>query len=454
MNDNKRVVFFTLSATLLLLVVSLFKEVTGYALPGFAGISLLADVMQPPEKVLVQNAADKTDLPANSPAIQPNKEAWQLPNLLTTFQDTAAPALPRLMERLQALREGRRRKVRIAWLGDSMIEGDLITQTIRKRLQDLFGGGGAGFVKMQSLDSRSRSTVTLRTEGDWKDEKFNKAPTMPLFFSGHTFFTDNGTTRIQDNTVKPGPNALFKYLICGQAPGTFEALVNEKPFSFEAPNLYNRLLLSSDTETTISLQLKAPSLPVYGISMETANGLVLDNFSFRGITGTELSQLDTAFLQSMMLQEPYDLIVLQYGVNLLFRPTDEHYPWYEQKMAPVLQRLQKAMPETEFLLLSAGDRAFRYDEEWKTGIGVDSLVALQAHMASTFGMAFFNLYQTMGGAGSIVRWATADPPLANKDYVHPNHKGAEVLGNALADAFIADMRKWQQQRAAAGTAQP
>ncbi len=457
MNYNKRVVFFALSATLLLLAVSLYKEITGRALPGFAGISLLADVMRPPAATEAHTTAGKENPSENLPPVSANKSAWQLPGLLTAFQDTAAPALPQLMERLQALRQGRRRKVRIAWLGDSMIEGDLVTQTVRRRLQAYFGGSGAGFVKMQSLDSRSRATVTLRTEGVWREEKFEKPKTVhtvPLFFSGHTFFAGGGTTRIQDNSAKSGTGAtLVKYLIYGGAPGRFTATVNDSnAVSFAAPNSYNRLVIDSSDNPQVSVRTDASGLPLYGISIESATGLVLDNFSFRGITGVELLQLDTALLQSMMAQEPYDLVVLQYGVNLLFRPTDTQYPWYRQKMEPVLRQLKSALPGAEFLVISAGDRAFRYEGEWKTGMGVDSLVALQAQIANAFGMAFFNLYQTMGGAGSVVRWANADPPQANKDYIHPNHKGAEIIGNALANAFEADFRKWQTQRGAPATA--
>lgn len=37
-----------------------------------------------------------------------------------------------------------RRPVRIAVLGDSFIEGDILTADLRERLQQAYGGGGAG----------------------------------------------------------------------------------------------------------------------------------------------------------------------------------------------------------------------------------------------------------------------------------------------------------------------
>ena len=41
-------------------------------------------------------------------------------------------------------------KIRIAYLGDSMIEGDLITQTLRELLQKEYGGQGVGFLPIFS----------------------------------------------------------------------------------------------------------------------------------------------------------------------------------------------------------------------------------------------------------------------------------------------------------------
>jgi lysophospholipase L1-like esterase len=48
----------------------------------------------------------------------------------------------------------------------------------------------------------------------------------------------------------------------------------------------------------------------------------------------------------------------------------------------------------------------------------------------------------MGGKNSIVDWANQKPSLANKDYVHPNHKGAEILANYLFEAFMSEYGKY------------
>lgn len=54
----------------------------------------------------------------------------------------------------------------------------------------------------------------------------------------------------------------------------------------------------------------------------------------------ELNKLDEDFIKAIQENNHYDLIVLQYGVNLLFRPNDTDYSYYAKLMKPVLAKLK------------------------------------------------------------------------------------------------------------------
>ncbi|MEE0828816.1 MAG: hypothetical protein U0L86_06665, partial [Alistipes finegoldii] len=58
-----------------------------------------------------------------------------------------------------------RRPVRIAVLGDSFIEGDILTADLRERLQQAYGGGGAGFAPMASPLTAFRRTIKTQSKG-------------------------------------------------------------------------------------------------------------------------------------------------------------------------------------------------------------------------------------------------------------------------------------------------
>ena len=51
------------------------------------------------------------------------------------------------------------------------------------------------------------------------------------------------------------------------------------------------------------------------------------------------------------------------------------------------------------------------------------------------GAGYWDLYDVMGGEGSMVAWVEGDPALAVKDYIHFTPKGASKVGNALVDAL-------------------
>ncbi|MEI9959351.1 MAG: hypothetical protein WDM90_24230 [Ferruginibacter sp.] len=83
-----------------------------------------------------------------------------------------------------------------------------------------------------------------------------------------------------------------------------------------------------------------------------------------------------------------------------------------------------------------------YDGEYKSAKGIDSLIKIQAAIAYQTGCNFYNQFETMGGKNSIVQWADAKPSLANKDYVHPNGRGADSLGVSFFRAIMKDYKKY------------
>ena len=62
-------------------------------------------------------------------------------------------------------REAMRRPVRIAVLGDSFIEGDIMVGDLRSGLQRQYGGRGVGFVPVRSVAAQYRPTVAEQAEG-------------------------------------------------------------------------------------------------------------------------------------------------------------------------------------------------------------------------------------------------------------------------------------------------
>lgn len=450
MNYNKNVVVFTLVFTFILLGYSLLATFfPSYSL-GLDNINIVADVLKP-AKTDSSKLVDTTQMPAPGvpgvaqPTAPRDINLYLKDKVITAFYtDNTLCALPGLMAKLEQLKKTGKGKVRIAWLGDSFIEGDQLTKTVRQRLQAYFGGNGVGFVPVTSVTVDGfRSTISQKWSGDWIEENFkNKETSAPLFLSGRVYHAGNGTLVVKDLTLgKDSIQKLEKSLICGHVGGQFTVTANGVAHQVSAPARLNRIVLDSSTGHNLELTIANNAVPVYGVSMEPKNGVVVDNFSFRGISGEELGRLDTGFLQAVQQGNNYDLVVLEYGVNVLYRPDNTDFKWHQRNMMKILPKLRAAMPNAEFLVISTSDRGFRYGDVAKSAVGIDNLVKTQAELAYSNGMAFFNMFASMGGAGTIVRWADSTPVLAGHDYVHPNGRGAEILGNIFFDAFMQDFGK-------------
>jgi lysophospholipase L1-like esterase len=445
MNANKRVLLFVVYSVGLFLIFSVSAIAFHWSWTPFNRVNLVSELIHETDIAESDNsAADSVvvadSLPASLP--QPLFELYNRPHLITHFySDTQRSSLPGLAAKLQQLKQTGKGKVRIAYLGDSMIEGDLMTQTLRELLQNYFGGQGVGFVPITSQVNFFRKSVAAVFSKGWEDQHFRNGGGARLHLSGHLFRTANDWVTMTDHTLREPVPALEKSLLCGPYGKEININVNGNRYPIFPQKPFNRVLLAHDSNSKIALGVAAPQLPVYGISIESENGVFVDNFSFRGITGIELAGLDSAFLRSIAEENPYDLIVLQYGVNLLYRPKETDFDWYGRAMVPILEKLQRCFAPAELVVVSTADRAFRQGGKYQTAIGLDSLVQTQAKAARDAGALFYNQFTSMGGTNSIVEWAKAKPSLANKDHVHPNGRGSEILARYFFEAILKEYQK-------------
>lgn len=367
---------------------------------------------------------------------------YEKAGLITNFVPGEEPALLNTHKKLLDLVEGKEVKLRIAFFGDSMIEGDLITQTLRQLLQERFGGYGVGYLPIYTTTGSFRQTASVKGKG-WTDLNFSKKSVINPYLSGHKFI-GSGSGMYVDQTLSPENTKTIEKIIYYKGGDVSRLVLDGKEVEVSGKAEIEKFSIKGNSPS-FSLESRK-EMTLYGVSIESPYGVRVDNFSFRGITGVELGSLSSEFLQAIQEVEPYDLIIFQYGVNMLFRPNDTNYDYYDKIFDPVLKKYKAAFPNADFLVIGAADRAFRYNGIYQTAKGLPELLRIQANFALKNGMSFYNTFATMGGDGSIVKWVEQDPPLANRDYIHPNHRGAERLGSNLYQAVLKDFEKYKAKK--------
>jgi lysophospholipase L1-like esterase len=457
MNNNKKVIFFILTVTILYLSLSVFSSYITPYYPNFKNINLISDLLEKEVKEkkakikvksILKTENKKSDTIAST---FDNFEEYNKKSTIVTFNnDSLVPSLKNLEEKLALLAQNKKVKIRIAWFGDSQIEGDFITQDLRNLLQNYFGKQkGVGFMPINSVSSESRHTAQLNTVGNIQTRNLREGNAYShLFLSGYSYTSDGLSIDFKDNTIKNPEQLSQKWLLYGKGD-SIAIEMNDSIKKYPAATHFNRVLIDHSKSTRVKFKVVSNQTPIYGVSSEPASGLVLDNFSFRGISGIELKKIDTALLKQLNETGYYDLIVFQYGVNLMYKPNTLNYDYYYKGMKPVIRKFKRNLNKSDFLLLSCSDRAFRYNNQWETAIGIDTLIGIQARLAYENKIPFYNFYESMGGKGTIVKWADSIDQHANKDYIHFNHKGSKVVANMLFKAFLNDYEKMAKKKTAA-----
>jgi lysophospholipase L1-like esterase len=348
--------------------------------------------------------------------------------------------LSNFLAALHELSGKKNRKVRIGYFGDSMIEGDLITQTIRSILQNRFGGNGVGFIPITSIVSHFRQTVKTQSNENWDDVNYTNNKSKKIIgISGHTFFAKQDATL----NVKPGGgkhlSSLYQLsLLCGSSENGLNLTFNKQNLHVATEGYFNVVNLGGDSDlvSEAMISMDESTVPLYGLAAESSNGIILDNLSFRGTSGTELLRLNSKMLRQIDSLRGYDLVVLQYGPNLLYADSIRDFGWYRQQIEKSIRHLKLAFPNTSFLIISTADKSFKIDGEYRTGDGVEALLAAQQEAARRQKCAFYNLYEAMGGYNSMKTWAEKKPILAGNDYTHFNQSGSAKIGRLIANAIL------------------
>lgn len=339
-----------------------------------------------------------------------------------------------------ALREGRSRSVRIAFVGDSFIEGDILVAPFRQALQQRYGGKGVGYVPLTSPVVRFRQSIQQRFEGAWRQTLASKSNSRTLFTLSETFTTATASAstsykltnadRVTLHYVSDTIPVAITYGINGgerqhvELPASHGALA-EYTFPHGAVKQFELATGGGD------------GTRFYGVCFDGMTGISVDNYSLRGSSGTKLTAVSSALTAQLSRFRPYDLIILSYGLNVLSpKDNNDSYEWYYDAMAKSIEHIQQLYPHATILLMSLSDRATLHEGEIHPLNGVARVLRIQHRLAQRYGLLFWNTHEAMASLGGIKGFV--DKGWAAKDYTHISMAGGTQLAKLLTADLIGD----------------
>ena len=350
----------------------------------------------------------------------------------------------------EALPTAHNRQVRVLHYGDSQIEEDRITMVLRERLQDRYGGGGVGLIPLhQTIPTRSlhqslEMNGTFQTPQGGPKRYIVYGPKSMRLTTGD--YGVMGQVAVMNDSVCAGSEDLrliTEPMDNGHSYNYFSQVrllsrgvqAQVRPRRGGTYTLFNNGIATlPDSTTRCEIRLQGQGM-VYGLSLETPTGIIVDNIPMRGSSGTVFTQIQRSQLTDFFEDTNTRLIIMQYGGNMI--PQTENpstISGYVKSLRRQVAYLRQCAPHAAILFIGPSDMSKRIDGEMTTNPLIPYMDRLLARMAHDEHIGYWSIYQAMGGHNSMLAWQKRG--LAGRDYIHFTRRGADKIGDMLADWLL------------------
>lgn len=341
-----------------------------------------------------------------------------------------------------------KRTVRIMHYGDSQIELDHISSRLRAYMQRTYGGGGPGMLPFHTItptltvrQSNSGDLTHLASFGDSLAvrSRGNYGIMMQCFRlegGSATVTVKSATNSHVDDAAKRFERVQLVANNRGGLVADFTNLKNKKETQQKkAPQGVGVLQWRTDTVTNgIRLHVSG-SADLYAITIDAdSGGIAVDNIPMRGCSGQQFTLVNEQLLTAAYSTLDVGMIILQFGGNSVpYFKDSQDISTYCRSIAKQIAYVHQCCPNAKLLFIGPSDMSKRIRGELQTYPIIPELIDSLAATATASGAAYWSIYHAMGGLNTMPQWTRQG--LAGNDYIHFSQKGADKMGDLLAEAF-------------------
>jgi lysophospholipase L1-like esterase len=345
---------------------------------------------------------------------------------------------------------------RVAHYGASIIEMDLISGPMRRLLQKKWGDSGHGFVHVSRpqpwyrpfdlVHKPSASWIAFALYEKGADRRFGYGGTVSQAFK------PNAKSKI--GTVKRGSlgtkASRFEILFPMEpAGGLLELKMDGKKLgavntASTAPEDAWTQIRVPDGRHLLELNAKTSNIRAYGVILERDEpGIVYDSLGVNGIGIAAYQNVDKNCWIGQLRHRNPNLVILGFGTNEARFNTDPVQ--FKQNMLGVISTVRRALPNASILLMGPVDTATKEGRKFVSQPLLPMIVAAQREAAAQAKVAYWCMFEAMGGPGTAAKWYAAKPRLTAGDLIHPKPKGGEVLAGLFYNALMQGFAEYLEE---------
>jgi LysM repeat protein/lysophospholipase L1-like esterase len=336
------------------------------------------------------------------------------------------------------------KKVSVLHIGDSHVQADIYTGSLRKNVQSIFGSGGRGLIFPYAAAGTNSSVNYKSTKtGFWTYSKnTQKDPVLPLGISGVTVRTQDRYAgfafRFADGTIQASDRIVRIFAKKDTASFDLKISFSEK-FAPVVLSLqpdgkdYAEIVLPEITQDLSFEVVKSSAaqnfLELYGISLESVEdkGVVWHSTGINGASARSI--LKQNLFEEQLKQMKPDLVVIDLGTNDLLGKQ-----FYANEIAnnygAILKKIKESLPDACVMIANAQEVVFN-------GRNVPFFADFSAftrELARENACLFYDYYNVSGGRYGMDKWY--DLGLAQKDKIHLTREGYDFKGELFFRALM------------------
>ena len=341
--------------------------------------------------------------------------------------------------------------IRIAFMGDSFVEADILTADLRELLQDTFKGGGTGFAPMASPFTAYRQTVKTTAKG-WTPYNIMQRKSTPSPLNGDYFVSgwvaqgsDGASTRWEMTSRRRHLTECrrARVLFISRDDSEIAIRVNDgeqRTFSFTGSDVVRQIVIEQENIASLEMTVLAGGNGItgYGADFEDVKGVTVDNFSIRSNNGQAMFWTNPAVNAQINSMRGYDLVILQYGLNIM-QSERKDYSLYAQQVEKMIRFVKNCFPKAAVIVMGVSDRSERDEEGFKPMKVAENLSEWQRKAAEACNAAFWHTYRSMQQRGGMKGFVANG--WAGKDYTHINYAGGREIATGLYHGLLYSLQR-------------
>jgi len=358
-----------------------------------------------------------------------------------------------LYSKLVKLRGEKNSTVNILHIGDSHIQADYLTHTIRTLLQQEFGNAGLGLTFTgRAANTNESQQIYSASKGEWVSNKISLTQSHTTGISGVGLKTKTAGSSILIKATAPqySFNEMtlffqkdFNHYQINLKDSTGRSLAVAGAFTHEVYSNASKIILPYPVS---QIQLETyKTLPsqnqfvFYGVSLEKSSPGV--RYHISGINGSRFRHFIAS--QELIQQTSAlnaDLIIISLGTNeAVDHPSMD--PKLSNQINSLISELKKVNPGSVILLTTPAD-FFKRKTRRNPGVQLVRTKIIEA--ANTNNLPYWDLYHIGGGNHSADRWTKKE--LLQADGIHFTKKGYVLQGELLYEALIKGVNEYVRNR--------